>query len=46
MGKPEGCRLLGRPIPSLEDNIKIDFKEIGWEWGRWTFGFQKVWGVS
>jgi hypothetical protein len=27
--KPEGKRLLGRPRLRWEDNIKMDFKEIG-----------------
>jgi hypothetical protein len=30
VGKPEGRRLLGRSTRRLEDNIKIDFREIGW----------------
>jgi hypothetical protein len=29
VGKPEGKRLLGRPILRWVDNIKIDVKEIG-----------------
>ena len=28
-GKPTGKRYLGRPRRRWEDNIKIDFKEIG-----------------
>jgi hypothetical protein len=31
--KPEGKRLLGRPIRRWEYNIKMDLREIGWvEW--------------
>jgi hypothetical protein len=30
VGKPEGKRPLGRHICRLEDNIKMDLKEIGW----------------
>ena len=29
MGKPEGKRLLGRPRRRWEDNIKMDFQEVG-----------------
>jgi hypothetical protein len=30
MGKPEGKRALGRPPHRWEDNIKMDFREVGW----------------
>jgi hypothetical protein len=30
VGKPEGKRLLGKPIRRRMDNIKIDLGEIGW----------------
>ena len=30
MEKPEGRRPLGRPRRRWEDNIKIDFREVGW----------------
>jgi hypothetical protein len=30
MGKPEGKRPLGRPRRRWMDNIKMDFREIGW----------------
>jgi hypothetical protein len=30
LGKPEGMRTLGRPRRSWEDNIKMDFRGIGW----------------
>ena len=29
MGKPEGKRTLGRPTRRWENNIKIDFQEVG-----------------
>jgi hypothetical protein len=29
VGKPEGKRPLGRPRRRWEDNIKIDFQEVG-----------------
>jgi hypothetical protein len=29
-GKPEGKRPLGRPKPRWEDNIKMEFREVGW----------------
>jgi hypothetical protein len=32
VGKPEGKRPLGRPRRSWVDNIKIDLREIGWDW--------------
>jgi hypothetical protein len=35
VGKPEGKRPLGRPRRSLEDNIKIDFQEVGGGRGDW-----------
>jgi len=31
VGKPEGKKPLGRPSRRWEDNIRMDFKEIGWE---------------
>jgi hypothetical protein len=30
VGKPEGKRTLGTPRCRWEDNVKMDFKEIGW----------------
>jgi hypothetical protein len=30
VGKPEGRRLPGRPRRRREDNIKMDFREVGW----------------
>jgi len=35
VGKPEGKRPLGRPRRRWEDNIKMDFKEVGLK-GEWT----------
>ena len=32
LGKREGKRLLGRPRRGWEDNIKLYFTEITWEW--------------
>jgi hypothetical protein len=29
MGNPEGKRPLGRPRPRWENNIKMDFQEVG-----------------
>jgi hypothetical protein len=31
VGKPEGKRPLGRTRRSLEDDIKMDLREIGWD---------------
>jgi hypothetical protein len=30
VGKPEGKRALGRPIPKCVDNVKMDLRELGW----------------
>jgi hypothetical protein len=35
VGKPEGKRSLGRPGRRLEDNIKMDLREIGWGGMDW-----------
>jgi hypothetical protein len=35
VGKPEGRRPLGRPRRREEDNIKMDFREIGWDGMDW-----------
>jgi hypothetical protein len=35
VGKPEGKRLLGRPRRKCEDNIKMDFQEVGGVRGDW-----------
>ena len=35
VGKPEGKRPLGRPRHRWEDNIKIDFQEVGGGHGDW-----------
>jgi hypothetical protein len=34
-GKPEGKRPLGRARLRWENNIKMDFREIGWEGVDW-----------
>jgi hypothetical protein len=33
VGQPDGRRLLGDLGRSWEDNIKVDFKEVGWGHG-------------
>jgi hypothetical protein len=35
VGKPERKRLLGRPRRRWEDNIKMDFQEVGVGRGDW-----------
>ena len=35
MAKPERKRQLGRPRHKWEDNIKIDFQEVGWVGVDW-----------
>jgi hypothetical protein len=35
-GKPTGKRPLGRPRPRWEDNIRMDFKEIGINTRNWV----------
>jgi hypothetical protein len=30
VGKPDGKRQLGRPRRRWEDNIRMDYREIGW----------------
>jgi hypothetical protein len=35
VGKLEGKRLLGRPRRRLEDNIKMDLREIRWGGMDW-----------
>ena len=35
VGKPEGKRLLGRPIRRWEDNIKMDLQEVVGGCGYW-----------
>jgi hypothetical protein len=41
VGKPEGKRPLGRPRCGWEDNIKMDFREIGID-GRTGFGWLRI----
>jgi hypothetical protein len=33
--RPEGRRPLGRPMRRWEDNIKMDFQEVGWGGMDW-----------
>jgi hypothetical protein len=35
VGKPEGKRPLGRPRRRWEDNIKMDFQEVGGDYVDW-----------
>jgi hypothetical protein len=35
VGKPERKRSLGRLKRRLEDNIRMDLREIGWEIVKW-----------
>jgi hypothetical protein len=35
MGKPKGKRPVRRPMRRYVDNIKIDFREIGWDGMDW-----------
>jgi hypothetical protein len=35
VGKPEGRRPHGRPRHRWEDNIKMDFREVGWGGMDW-----------
>jgi hypothetical protein len=35
VGKPKGMRTLGRPRCRSVDNIKMDFREIGWSGMHW-----------
>jgi hypothetical protein len=35
VGKPEGKRSVGRPRRRWVDNIKIDFRETGWDGMDW-----------
>ena len=39
-GKPEGKKLLGRPKRRWEDNIKMDFQEVGCGSMDWIEGAQ------
>jgi hypothetical protein len=34
-GKPEGKRLLGRPMHKEEDNIRLDLGKVGWQVVGW-----------
>jgi hypothetical protein len=35
VGKPEGKRSLGRPRRRWVDNIKMDYRDIGWDGVDW-----------
>jgi hypothetical protein len=35
VGRPEGKKLLGRPRPRWEDNVKLDLREIGIDGANW-----------
>jgi hypothetical protein len=35
VGEPDDKRPLGRPRRRWVDNIKIDFREIGWDGSNW-----------
>ena len=35
VGNPEGERSLGRPRPRWEDNIRMNFREVGCDPGEW-----------
>jgi hypothetical protein len=37
VGKPEGKRPVGIPRHRWEDNIKMDFREIGWGGMDWIY---------
>jgi hypothetical protein len=37
VGRPEGERPLGRPGRRWEDNIKLDFREIGIDGANWIW---------
>ena len=41
-GKPAGKRPLGRPRRRWEDNIRMDFKEIGINAGNWVYSAQDM----
>jgi hypothetical protein len=37
VGRPNSKKLLGRPRHKWEDNIKIDFREIGIDGANWIW---------
>jgi hypothetical protein len=47
VGKPEGKRPLGRRRHRWLDNIKIDFREIGWSGVDWIdmAQYRDLWGA-
>jgi hypothetical protein len=42
VGKSKGKRPLGRPKRGCEDNIRMDFREIGWEGVEIGFIWQRT----
>jgi hypothetical protein len=40
VGKPEGKRLLERPTPRWEDNIRMDLRKIAWKNVDWIHQIQ------
>ena len=40
MGKPDGKRPLGRPRRRWEDNIKMNFQDVGCEGKDWIYVVQ------
>jgi hypothetical protein len=36
VGKPKGKRPLGKPRRRWEDNIKINFRDVGWDGMVWN----------
>jgi hypothetical protein len=49
VGRPEGRRPLGRPRRRWEDNIKMDFQDVGWrrdmDWIEVTRDRDRWWAV-
>ena len=46
--KPEGKRQLGRARPRLEDNIKVDLREVGcgfMDWIELARGWYSLWAL-
>jgi hypothetical protein len=35
VGKPEGKRPLGRPRSRQKNNVRMDFREVGWQGVDW-----------
>jgi hypothetical protein len=46
--RPEGRRLLGKPMRRWEDNIKMDLREIGFgdvDWIHWAQDRDRWWAL-